>query len=205
MLNACLATNPMPRFVFISSAQVYGNVPPDRQPIDESCPVHPINHYGASKAAAEMAVMGFGCEYNLEYMILRPFNHTGPGQTDKFVVPKIINAFKRRDNILPLGNTHTIRDFTDVRDVARAYTAIVSHFRNTEIYNLASGKGITIAALIDQLVKLSGHHINIEKIDSLVRKSELLSVSGNADKFMHDTGWSPVYDLAATLQAMLDN
>jgi GDP-4-dehydro-6-deoxy-D-mannose reductase len=203
LLNACVQQKKMPRFVFISSSQVYGNVSLDRLPIDESFHIEPINHYGASKVAGEVAVKTFCYEYGLEYVILRPFNHTGPGQTEKFVIPKIVNAFKRQETTISLGNIDTIRDYTDVRDVVSAYNCIIDKFLPGSIYNIASGQGITVSNILKKLTQFTGNSIIIDKKDSLLRTSEILSVTGNANKIMDETGWSPKYSLDDTLIAML--
>lgn len=204
VLNSCIQLKKIPRLVFISSSLVYGNVPTECLPIDESFLVAPVNHYGASKAAAELAVKTFGCEYGLEYVIVRPFNHTGPGQTEKFVVPKIVNAFRRGDSTISLGNINTIRDFTDVRDVVKAYTGIINHFKNGEIYNVASEKGITISNIIEKLESITGRAISIDKKEYLVRKSEIQSIVGNAQKMKKDIGWEAEISIDETLRAMLN-
>jgi len=203
VLNSCTHLEKKPRFVFISSSLVYGNVPIECLPIDESFAVNPVNHYGASKAAAEIAVKTFGCEYGLEYIIVRPFNHTGPGQTEKFVVPKIVNAFRNGDSRISLGNINTIRDFTDVRDIVKAYSAIIKYFKNGEIYNVASGKGITISNIVEKLEHISGRTITIDKKESLLRKSEIQSIIGNAQKIKKDIGWEAIISIDETLNAML--
>jgi len=204
VLNSCLRLMKIPRIVFISSSLVYGNVPVDSLPIDESFAINPVNHYGASKAAAEIAVKTFGAEYGLEYVIVRPFNHTGPGQTEKFVVPKIVNAFKRGDSTISLGNINTIRDFTDVRDVVKAYATIIDHFKNGEIYNVSSGKGITIRDIIDKLNHISGRLITVDKKEFLVRKSEIKSIVGNAQKLKNDLNWEAKISFDDTLCSMLN-
>lgn len=204
VLNSCLRLKKIPRLVFISSSLVYGNVTVDSLPIDESFAINPVNHYGASKAAAEIAVKTFGAEYGLEYVIVRPFNHTGPGQTEKFVVPKIVNAFKRGDSTISLGNINTIRDFTDVRDVVKAYTTIIDHFKNGEIYNVSSGKGITIRDIIDKLNHISGRLITVDKKEFLVRKSEIKSIVGNAQKLKNDLNWEATISFDDTLYSMLN-
>lgn len=203
LLNACVQLKKIPRFVFISSSQVYGNVPLELLPIDESFPLDPVNHYGASKAAGELAVKTYGCEYGMEYVILRPFNHTGPGQTDKFVIPKIVNAFNRDEKTLALGNIHTIRDFSDVRDVVKAYDSIIDHFKNGSIYNIASEKGITIASIVEKIIQISGKAMTIDKKEFLVRKNEIQSIIGNAQRIKNETGWRPLFTIDDTLKAML--
>ncbi len=205
LLRACASLDRHPRFVFISSAQVYGNVPEERLPINESFPVCPVNHYGAGKAAGEMIVKAFSAENGLEYVIFRPFNHTGPGQSERFVVPKIVNAFRRGDEAIELGNIHTIRDFTDVRDVVRAYVEISGNFRNGEIFNVASERGVCIADVIEILERISGRKMRVVKKEHLVRKSEILSVIGNAKKLKRAIGWSGRVGFEETLSDMFNN
>lgn len=202
LLRACTALIRQPSFVFISSAQVYGNVPEEQLPIDESFPLNPVNHYGASKAAGEMIVKAHAAEFDMNFVIFRPFNHTGPGQSDRFVVPKIVNAFKNRVGSIELGNIYTIRDFTDVRDVVKAYTGIIEHFQNGEIYNIASGKGVCIADVIEMMEGISGRKIYLDKKEYLIRKSEIRSVIGSAKKLREATGWNVNIDIIETLKAM---
>ena len=204
LLNACRDLEKKPDFLFISSSQVYGNVPADKLPIDETFPVNPVNHYGAAKAAAEMAVMAFGAEYGLPYVIARPFNHTGPGQTDRFVVPKIINAFSERTEFIELGNIDTVRDFTDVRDVVKAYVSIIENFISGNVYNVSSGIGVTVAEIFEMIKKISGHNMNIKKRELLVRGNEIWSVIGNSSLLRETTGWRPEILIETTLRDMLD-
>ena len=204
LLNACRELEQKPCFLFISSSQVYGNVPADKLPIDETFPVNPVNHYGAAKAAAEMAVMAFSAEYGLPYVIVRPFNHTGPGQTDRFVVPKIINGFREMAEFIELGNIDTIRDFTDVRDVVKAYVSILENFKSGNVYNVSSGIGITVEEIFEMLKRISGHNMNIKKRELLLRGNEIWSVIGNSSLLRESTGWRPEILIESTLKDMLD-
>ncbi len=203
LLSACNKLNSKPGFLFVSSSQVYGNVPEDKLPIDEAFLINPVNHYGSSKAAGEMLVKAFGAEYGIEYVIARPFNHTGPGQTDKFVVPKIVNAFKRKDKAIELGNIDTIRDFTDVRDIVKAYCTIIENFKDGEIYNISSGNGISIYNVFLKLKEITGHDMEIIRKDFLVRKNDIKSIVGNCNKIKKDTGWTTNISIEETLKEML--
>lgn len=203
LLSACINARKKPRFIYISSSLVYGSVSAADLPIDESFTVNPINHYGAGKAASEMAVKAFGAEYDIPYTIVRPFNHTGPGQSDRFVVPKIINAFKRGDDTIELGNIDIVRDFTDVRDIVKAYAALNENFKNGETYNISSGRGVSIHDIFEMLKSITGHDMKIIKKEYYVRKNEIRSVVGNADKLGKDTGWKPEITLEKTLRDML--
>lgn len=205
LLSSCSRLSSKPKFLFVSSSQIYGNVMENQLPIDETFPVNPVNHYGASKAAGEMIVKAFGSEYDFEYVIARPFNHTGTGQTDKFVIPKIVNAFKRGDKSIELGNINTIRDFTDVRDIVKGYSDIIENFKTGETYNIASGKGIKISGIFEMLKEITGQQMVIIQKDYLVRQNEIRSVIGSTDKILSDIGWKCRIELYDTLKNMFDS
>jgi nucleoside-diphosphate-sugar epimerase len=203
LLSACNKLNEKPGFIFVSSSQVYGNVSETVLPIDESFIVNPVNHYGASKAAGESAVKAFGAEYAIPYVIARPFNHTGPGQTDKFVVPKIVNEFRKRSESIELGNIDTIRDFTDVRDIVKAYCCIIENFKDGEVYNIASGTGISIREMFQLIREITGHDMEVIKKEYLVRDNEIKAIVGNSERIKRDTGWAKEFTIEDTLRDML--
>lgn len=205
LLKTCaLAKNKIP-FIFVSSSQVYGNPNlKDGQMIREEFLLVPVNHYGASKAAAENIALAFHRENGLPLTIVRPFNHTGAGQTVNFVVPKIVKAFKMKNQELHLGNIDTIRDFLDVRDVVNAYVKLIENFKDGEIINIASGKGIVIREIIGLLENISGHKINIKHKDQLMRGSEINALIGDSSKLQNNFNWHPQYSFEDTLKWMLE-
>jgi GDP-6-deoxy-D-talose 4-dehydrogenase len=203
VLSSIISLDYLPKLVFISSSQVYGKVSSDKLPITEEHPVMPVNHYGASKAAGEILVQTYGYEYNLQYMIFRPFNHTGLGQSDKFVIPKIVNAFREKNHMIDLGNIDVIRDFTDVRDVVRGYAAAIERFSNKAIYNISSGSGITIRRTVDLLSEISGQSMIINEKSFLKRTNEIESVIGDNRKIKTDLDWSLNHSFKDTLTTML--
>lgn len=203
ILEVCALQEKKPRCIFISSSQVYGNVREEDLPTTEMTPIDPVNHYGASKAAGEMLVKAFGKEEGLEYVIFRPFNHTGPGQSEYFVVPKIVAAFKSGKDSIRLGNVNTERDFTDVRDVVRAYTCVTKNFPAGETFNIASGKTVKIQEIITILEVLTKRKIIIEHEDGLFRKTEIMSMYGSFEKIKNYLGWEPKIEFSKTLEDML--
>jgi nucleoside-diphosphate-sugar epimerase len=202
LVSSCVKLDNKPRFLFISSSQVYGAVDVSSLPIDESFPVNPVNHYGASKAAAETVISAFGKESGLEYTIARPFNHTGVNQEPSFVVPKIVAHFKERKSEISLGNIDTIRDISDVRDVAAAYILMVEKFTNRSIYNISSGNGIRIKDIVTAMQDISGHQIRIMQKDYLKRENDIGSVIGNSTKIRSLTGWKPAFSFTDTIRDM---
>ncbi|MCF8233834.1 MAG: GDP-mannose 4,6-dehydratase [Bacteroidales bacterium] len=203
LLNVCTRLKKIPRLIFISTALVYGAVPAEKQPIDEASPLHPINHYAASKAACEMALRTFSAETGLEYTIVRPFNHTGPGHSEHFVIPKIIQAFKEGRSEISLGNVDVVRDFSDVRDVVRAYLIMVEQFQNGEVFNLASEKGTTIRQVVEMLNKIADRKVKIIQNEEFIRRNEIEMLVGSAEKVNETLGWKPEYRLQDTLEFML--
>lgn len=205
LLLACSALKALPRFLFASSSQVYGNVPAADQPIAETRFFMPVNHYGASKAAAENLIMAFHHEKKLPVCILRPFNHTGPGQSPFFLIPKLVQAFKKKHNPIILGNLNVTRDFTDVRDIANIYACFVENFPNGETFNIGSGIGYTLTGVIEILKSLTGFNPEIVSSPDFMRPNDISYAVGNNGKLTGVLNKNLFhYDLRTTLKDMLN-
>src|SRR5262249_56608612 len=138
------------RLVAVSSGAVYGAVAPRELPIDEDAPLRPLTVYGASKAAADLAAAQWPRAYGLDVVRARPFSHTGPGQDAAYVCSALARQLAaieagRQDAVLRVGNVDPVRDFSDVRDVAAGYVALLERGRTGEAYNLCAGEGISVA------------------------------------------------------------
>ncbi len=205
VLSAAVQFTRNPRFVFASSAQVYGNVDPDQLPISEECPVNPVNHYGASKAAVEDILKAFNREHDLEYVVLRPFNHIGLGQNPHFVVPKIVNAFKNRKSELELGDTETVRDFLDVRDAVRLYADLLNTFPSGETFNICTSRGVKIRDIFNILEDICGYTMELKQSPELLRKNEIRTIIGDNKKVKEHLNWEPACSLRDTLNWILDS
>jgi GDP-6-deoxy-D-talose 4-dehydrogenase len=204
LLSSAVRCRKAPRFLFISSSQVYGIVDEKDQPISEGCPVKPVNHYGASKAAGENIAAAFHRDQGLPLVIARPFNHTGKNQRDNFLVPKLVNAFMAKSAAITLGNTGVNRDFTDVRDVTRAYADLIERFPDGGTFNVASGKTVSIPDIIDLLEKITGHMPVIKNEPTLLRKNDITLARGDYGLIKKETGWEPHYTIEDTLRWMLE-
>ena len=148
---------PLRKILLASSANVYGNV--DVDIIDESVCPQPANHYAISKLAMEHAArLWFD---TLPIIITRPFNYTGIGQAEHFLLPKIVAHFKRGEKEIELGNLEVERDFSDVRSVVRIYRQLLESAINSEIFNVCSGHGISLAKILQIMVALAGYEINV--------------------------------------------
>jgi GDP-4-dehydro-6-deoxy-D-mannose reductase len=208
-LMAVLAeAKPRPRRVLlISSAEVYGSVEPAKQPIGESAPIRPLTPYGSSKAAAEIAAMQVGRSSEIEVVVARSFNHIGPGQDERFVLPNLGGQLVRmraasEPRILQVGNLEVIRDFLDVRDVVRAYRILMDRGRTGGAYNVCSGVGRSLRGVVERLVELSGTEARLEIREERLRPADIASLIGDPGKIA-GIGWSPEFSLDDTLGALL--
>lgn len=193
------------RVLVVSSAYVYGT---HDKPLTEEAVLRPINPYGVSKAAADLAAIPYALE-GLRVVRVRPFNHTGPGQSPDFVLPTLVTQLARIEAgnalaALELGNLDTVRDFTDVRDVVRAYPRLLQGGENGEVYNLASGRGVSVRELADQVMALSRVPVRLEVAPDRVRSTDIPFLVGDASKLRRATGWEARYTLEETLKDMLE-
>lgn len=159
--------HPPGRVVLASSAHVYGA---REGCLDEASPLAPVTHYGASKLAMELLARPFR---DLGIVIARPFNYTGVGQSERFLVPKLVQAFRHRQPELRLGNRHVARDFSDVRHVARAYLALLTVERPPPIVNFCSGRAVSIDSLLAFLEAETGYSPRVVTEAAFIRPDEV--------------------------------
>ena len=195
------------RVVAVSSADVYGNVSPDRLPVDESAPARPVTPYGASKAAAEMVCVQAGLGRGLAVIRARAFNHLGPGQSERFVAAavaaRIVANEHSDEDVVRVGNLVARRDFTDVRDVVRAYRLLAVAGEPGEAYNVCSGAARGVGELAERLVARARHPMRLEVDDDLLRPVEVAEMRGDPSKLHQATGWQPEVPLDQTLDDLL--
>lgn len=196
------------RVLAVGSADVYGKVTPDDLPLTEASPLRPVSPYAASKVAADavayQAFLGFG----QGVVRARPFNHLGPGQTDRFVAPALagrVAANERSgEQVVKVGNLSPERDFTDVRDVVRAYRLMVDAGTAGEVYNVCSGTAVAVQSLAEQLIGMATVPMRLEADPDLQRPVDIPVLRGDASKLHRDTGWVPEIPLSTTLEDLLD-
>jgi len=196
------------RLLLISSAEVYGAVPRERQPIGEGAPVAPITPYGSSKAAAEIVALQMGLSLGVEVVVARSFNHIGPGQDERFVLPSIARQLTRirageTDPVVRVGNLDVERDFLDVRDVVRAYRLLMSSGDPGGIYNVSSGDVRTLLSVVQRLLDLSDSGARLEVDPSRVRPIDIPLLVGDASR-LRRLGWEAVRPLDETLRDLLE-
>lgn len=196
-----------PLLLLVSTAEVYGNVTPPR-PRTESDPLAPISPYASSKAGAELAALETARRTGLRVIIARPFPHTGPGQTDRYVVA----AFARRlraaqrtgERVVKTGNLEPVRDFLDVRDVAEAYLALLERGTPGEVYNVASGEGRSMLQVFNRLSEIIGVRAAPEPDPAFARSADLMHLVGDASRLRMATGWAPRIAFDQTLQDLVN-
>jgi len=168
------------KILLASSATVYGNAA--MTPTPETFPLAPIDHYAMSKVAMEEMAKTFFNQ--LPIIIARPFNYTGPGQHDNFLIPKLIRHFAQKVSSIELGNLEVEREFNDVSTICGAYLALLEFGTPGEIYNVSTGKVRSLKGVVDTLVKLTNHQINITVNPDFIRPNEVHRMCGDPQKLM---------------------
>lgn len=201
LLEALSGLSEKPRNVILaSSANVYGNA--SGAAVDETTPPAPTNDYAVSKLAMEYLAKTYA--EKLALTIVRPFNYTGCGQSTKFVVPKIVEAFRNKSALLELGNMDVTREFSDVRRVADAYTRLSLLPGSCETYNISSGNGATLREVIDICSRLSGHSLEVRVNPAFVRENEVKVLVGSGKKLEKAVGGLKSFSIEETVRWMLE-
>lgn len=193
----------------VSSAEVYGSVKKEDLPMNEETPLNPTNPYAVSKLTQDFLGLQYFLSYELKAVRVRPFNHVGPRQAPNFVVSafaqKIVEIEKgKRDPVLPVGNLEAKRDFTDVRDVVKAYSFLMEQGKSGEVYNIGSGVSYKIAEVLDKLLSFSSAKIKVEVDKSLFRPIDDPELVCDNTKINQLTGWKPEIPIEKTLKDTLD-
>lgn len=197
-------------FVYVSSAEVYGLAFQAGLPLAEDAPLRPANPYAASKAAADLAVAEMTLR-GLRGVRMRPFNHTGAGQADSFVVAAFAKqvaliAAGRQEAVLRVGALERWRDFLDVADVCAGYVAVLqasSRLQPGAVFNLASGQPRRVADILAHLLRLAGVEARIEAEQARLRPTDVLRTEGDASAARLTLGWQPVIPWETTLATVL--
>jgi len=191
------------------SSEEYGYVKPEETPIVETNPLRPLSPYAVSKVAQDYLAYQYFKSYGIKAIRTRGFNHTGPRRGDVFVTSNFAKQIARieageRQPVIRVGNLDAVRDFTDVRDMVRAYWLAVTQGRPGQVYNICSGERITIRALLDRLVALAGVAVRVETDPDRLRPSDVEILLGDCSRFRADTGWRPEIPFDQTLRDTLD-
>ena len=190
------------------SSEQYGLVHPDEVPIKETNPLRPLSPYAVSKVAQDYLGYQYFQSYGLKAIRTRGFNHTGPRRGQVFVTSNFCSQVAaielgQQEPVIRVGNIEAIRDFTDVRDMVRAYWLAVNHGKPGEVYNIATGTGIRIREMLDRIIALANVEVRIEVDPERLRPSDVEILIGDSSKFRADTGWEPRIPFEQTLRDLL--
>lgn len=209
LLEAAVQAAPAARILNVSTGQVYGA--PSRSGVlwSEDAPVRPTTPYATSKAMAELLIGQYGATSGIHVVTARSFNHIGAGQLPEFVLASFAQQFASIEAglappVLRVGNVDVERDFTDVRDVVRAYRLLLDHGKRGGVYNVCSGRTRPLSEAIDILRRLTSKSVEIEAEASRSRGNDLRVVGGNPAKLQAETGWSPMIPFETSLRDVLD-
>ncbi|HCV33147.1 MAG TPA: GDP-mannose 4,6-dehydratase [Acidimicrobiaceae bacterium] len=197
------------RVVTVTSADVYGVVRPEDLPLDEAAPFRPASPYAASKAMADLVAQQAHLGHGQDVVRARSFNHFGPGQGDSGVcsalASRIATCESAGADTIAVGNLEARRDFTDVRDVVRAYRLLATKGQAGRAYNVCSGRAVAIAEVLEVLLSLSGRSIRPVDDPALHRPVDLPELRGDPRAIHNDTGWTPTINMTNTLKEVLED
>lgn len=204
-----LTENYDPKLLLIGSGEEYGHLPDGVSLVSEDTPVAPGNPYAATKAAQNMFGTLYAKSYGMDIVMVRAFNHIGKGQLPQFVASDFCRQAAEikaglRENVIRTGNLSAKRDFTDVRDVVRAYGLLALNGKAGETYNVGSGRSIAISELLAEIIDISGCEIRHETDPARMRPSDIPEIRADISKLQRDTGWAPEIPLRETLREMTE-
>jgi GDP-4-dehydro-6-deoxy-D-mannose reductase len=209
LLSSLTKVSPLPRVLVIGSGDEYGRAPTRVRRLSEETPLRPLTPYGVSKVAQDLLGLQYFLSHGLPVVRVRPFNHAGPRQSPQFVVASFarqIASIERGSQppVLKVGNLQSRRDFTDVRDMMRAYVIAIEKGRPGEVYNLGSGVAVKIADILDRLLHLSRTRISVQVDEHRKHVAEAEIYVCDASRFHRLTGWRPQISLQRTLRDTLE-
>jgi len=198
-----------PKILFVGSADEYGSIKNSDLPIKENCSVRPMNPYSISKASADFLSYFYFKNHHFNIVRVRPFNHIGPRQSPEFVCSsfaKQISEIERglKETIIKVGNLEAKRDFTDVRDMIKAYWLALQKGKFGEVYNVCSGNAVSIKEVLDRLLNMSKKKIKVIQDPKRLRPSDVSLLLGDSTKFKEKTEWRIEISFGKTLQDILN-
>jgi GDP-4-dehydro-6-deoxy-D-mannose reductase len=209
LFEAVLSLGISPRIQIAGSSEEYGHVNSDEVPMKETNPLRPLSPYAVSKVAQDLLGWQYFRSYGLDVVRTRGFNHTGPRRGEVFIcsnfAKQIVEIEKgKREPVIHVGNLEAKRDFTDVRDMARAYWLSLEKGKQGEVYNLGTGKTYSMQEILDMLLEISQIDVKIEVDPDRLRPSDVPVLLSDSSKFRKLTGWEPIIPFRQSLQDLLD-
>jgi len=210
LLQAAVALELDAHILAVSSNEVYGHVEAESLPFSEDMPIRPVNPYGVSKAAQDILGLQYYLSHKLYVVRVRPFNHIGPRQNERFVASYFARQIAEieaglRPPTMRVGNMAAQRDFTDVRDIVKAYRLALWHGKPGEVYNVGTGKPRSVQELLDRMLAMSTAAIHVEVDKTLFRTADIPISYCDASKLQQHTGWQPTIPFEQTVCDILDD
>jgi GDP-4-dehydro-6-deoxy-D-mannose reductase len=210
LYEAVRRSSPAARLLFISSSDVYGVLSPGEKSFREDDPVQAVNPYAYSKIAGELLSRFYVQVEKLDIVMARSFPHTGPGQAPDFVFSDWARQVARIEKgpaepVIRTGNLAVRRDYSDVRDVVRAYVLLMEKGRTGEVYNICSGRTVSLGEALETLLSLSKPRVEIRQDPSKLRKTDIPFLGGDCAKLRGETGWTAEIPLEQTLRDLLED
>lgn len=197
------------RIIMIGSGEEYGFIRKDACPLKESEALRPGNIYAATKACQEMIGQIYARAYGLDIILVRAFNHSGPGQESIFVISDFCRQIAEiergeRSPEICVGNLEAMRDFTDVRDIVRGYRLLALKGISGKVYNIGRGKAVKISSILETALKLSTASITVKQDNSRMRASDIPIIEPDISEISGDTGWSAAISVEQTIEDTLN-
>lgn len=209
LMEQVLATVPAAAVLSVGSDAQYGPQPHDALPTSEEAPMRPVHAYGRAKLRQEEVALSYASEAALKVVCVRPFNHIGPGQSDRFVIPSIASQIARAEAggppVVEVGSAEDRRDFTDVRDVVRAYLQALIMSPSGGIFNIGSGVNHSISEAVALLAGMSTIDVEVRSVAGRVRQGEPSETRCDASRLRSLTGWAPAIGFEKSLRDTLDH
>lgn len=197
------------KVLVVASAEVYGAIDPSQNPIDEMTPLRPTSPYAVSKIAQDYFGLQYFLSHQLKTIRVRPFNHIGPRQAPFFALASFAKQIAdiekgKQEPVIKVGNLDAKRDFTDVRDVVKAYLLLMEKGKDGEVYNIGSGTSRRIGDVLDALLQMSTVAISKEEDPTRMRPSDVPDLVCDPSKIKNETGWTPTISFEESLKDILD-
>ena len=204
LINAIQQSGYTPRVLIVGSSEEYGRVRESDIPIRENTVLIPGNVYAVTKACQNMMAAIYSRAYGMQLVMTRSFNHIGPGQSPQFVVADFCSQAVEiekglREPVIQVGNLSAKRDFTDVRDVVKAYCRLIQYGNPGETYNIGSGHAVAVQDILDIILAQTKAEVKVEIDPAKLRPVDVPVIEADISKLYRDTGWKPAISLVQTI------
>lgn len=209
VLEAARGAEYRPRILLVGSGEEYGYLRPEEIPVKEDTVLRAGNIYAATKACQGMLGEIYARAYGMDVVMVRAFNHIGPGQSDIFVVADfcrqaVMAEAGKKEPVINVGNLSAERDFTDVRDIVRAYSSLMKSGRSGMTYNVGSGTARSIQSMLDLILSKTSVKIEVVRDSTRMRPSDVPAIAADISRIKNDTGWEPVISLDKTIDDIMN-